>query len=76
MIIIGFVLLFRPTVEFLYQLAHFGNVEEVVKTLQLIVGLDAFVDVLAFQECGQHVATREAESAHCNCLFFIIIVNF
>jgi hypothetical protein len=36
-------------VELLYQIANFGNVEEVVRIVQLIVGLDAFVDVLAFQ---------------------------
>lgn len=36
--------LFR--IELLYQLAHFGNVEEVVD-VQLVVGLDARVDVLA-----------------------------
>lgn len=39
----------RLFVEFLYQLTHFGDVEEVVRIFQLIVGLDASVDVLAFQ---------------------------
>ena len=35
-------------VEFLYQLTHFGDVEEVVD-IQLVVGLDTSVDILAFQ---------------------------
>ena len=38
----------RLFVEFLYQLTHFGDVEEVID-FQLIVGLDASIDVLAFQ---------------------------
>ena len=42
------VLTILTAVEFLYQLAQFGDIEEFVD-FQRVVGLDAFVDVLAFQ---------------------------